>query len=75
MLLCAPVSSGVSLAEEKTWTKRIVQEETPKAVVLSQKFLTHQAKKSQNNDMKDVLFQGTVSIKSVCLENCHLEET
>ena len=32
MLLCAPVSSGVSLAEEKTWTKRIVQEETPKAV-------------------------------------------
>ena len=31
MLLCAPVSYGVSLAEEKTWTKRIVEEETQKS--------------------------------------------
>ena len=65
MLLCAPVSSGVSLAEEKTWTKRIVQEETPKAVVLSQKFQAHQAKKFQNKEsgefIPDVLLEGIVS--------------
>ena len=32
MLLCAHVSFGGSLAEETTWTKRIVENKTPQWV-------------------------------------------
>ena len=32
MLLCAHVSFGGSLAEETTWTKRIVEKKTPQWV-------------------------------------------
>ena len=32
MLLCAHVSFGGSLAEETTWTKRIVEKKTPQCV-------------------------------------------